>query len=177
MRKFVKAHIVCGVKTNIITAVNITPGQGADSPQLIPLFEQTKRIFEVREFSADMAYSSRANMKHISDNGAIPYIPFRKNAIGKPKGVWAWRRMFDYFMINREEFMNHYHKRSNVESAFHMVKQKFGTHLRSKTVEGQRNEILAKCLCHNLCALILEALELGVKISFEKCANVSIAQI
>jgi len=29
-----KIHITCGVKTNIITAVNITPGNYADSPQL-----------------------------------------------------------------------------------------------------------------------------------------------
>ena len=62
--------------------------------------------------------------------------------------------MYHYFASRREEFLQHYHKRSNVESTFSMVKRKFGDSLRSKTDTAMVNETLAKLLCHNLCCLI-----------------------
>lgn len=37
-----------------------------------------------------------------------------------------WKKCFHYFSFKREEFLRHYHKRSNVESTFSMVKAKFG---------------------------------------------------
>ena len=54
----------------------------------------------------------------------------------------------------KEEWDRHYRKRSNVETAFSMVKTKFGDAVRSKTETGQTNEILLKMLCHNLCVLV-----------------------
>jgi hypothetical protein len=60
----------------------------------------------------------------------------------------------------------HYHKRSNVESTFHMVKAKFGGALRSKTFTAPANEALCKILCHNLCVLVQSSYELGVDATF-----------
>ena len=59
--------------------------------------------------------------------------------------------MFHYFKFNRDEFLNHYHKRSNVESTFSMIKAKFGDFVRRKTDVAMTNEVLCKVLCHNLC--------------------------
>jgi len=44
-----------------------------------------------------------------------------------------WDKMYHYYSFNRDAFMTHYHKRSNVESTFSMIKTKFGDHIRSKT--------------------------------------------
>jgi hypothetical protein len=66
-------------------------------------------------------------------------------------------------MFDREEFAAHYHKRSNVETAFSAIKGKFGSHVRAKSDEGQVNEVLAKVLCHNVCVLARAAEELGVE--------------
>ncbi len=74
--------------------------------------------------------------------------------------------MFHYFSYNREKFMEHYHKCSNVETTFHMIKSKFGDALRSKTETAQINEVLCKILCHNLCCLIQSIYELGVEPTF-----------
>ena len=41
--------------------------------------------------------------------------------------------MFHYFQFRQEEFLRHYHKRSNVESTFSAIKRKFGPDVRSKT--------------------------------------------
>lgn len=49
--------------------------------------------------------------------------------------------------------MRHFHKRSNVESTFTMIKAKFGDSLRNKTERAQINEALFKVLCHNICCL------------------------
>ena len=57
-------------------------------------------------------------------------------------------------MCNRMDFMEHYHMRSNVESAFSMIKGKFGDSVRSKSDTGQINEALCKVLAHNICVLI-----------------------
>jgi hypothetical protein len=35
--------------------------------------------------------------------------------------------------LNREEYLRHYHKRSNIETTNSMIKAKFGDHIRSKT--------------------------------------------
>jgi transposase len=51
-------------------------------------------------------------------------------------------------------FMEHYHKRSNIETAYSMIKGKFGSELRSKSDTGQINEVLCKVLAHNICVLI-----------------------
>ncbi len=174
-RRYRKAHITCGVKTNIITAVNITKGNRGDSPEFKGLVKTTNKVFDVKEVSADKAYLSRDNLEFVSNMGAIAYIPFKSNTKGRPKGPWIWRKMFDMYSKHREEFMMHYHKRSNSETCFHMIKMKFGSNVRTKNETSQNNEVLAKCLAHNLCVLAQEAAELDIDIDFKKCADIPIA--
>jgi hypothetical protein len=59
--------------------------------------------------------------------------------------------------------MQHYHKRSNIETAFSMIKGKFGSALRSKSDTGQINEALCKVLAHNICVLVQAIHELGIE--------------
>jgi transposase len=165
-RIWLKAHVSCGVKTNIITGCEITEGNFADSPQLPHLVEQTAKNFKVGEVSCDKAYSSKENLKAINGVGAVPYIPFKKNVTGKARGSLFWQKMYYYFLYKQEEFLEHYHKRSNVETVFHMIKTKFRDNLRSKSKTAQINELLLKILCHNLCVVIQEINELGLKGEF-----------
>ncbi len=162
-RFWVKVHIMCGVKTNIITAVEITEPYRNDITQFERLLEATKQNFSISEVSADKAYLSRKNLNLVSDIGATAYIPFKKNSLHNQKGSKIWNKLWSYFMFNREEFMLHYHKRSNVETTFHMIKSKFGFAIRSRNETTQVNELLCKVLCHNLCVLIQEMNELGIE--------------
>lgn len=68
--------------------------------------------------------------------------------------------------FKREEFLTHYHRRSNVETTFSMIKAKFGERLRSKTETAQINEALCKVLAHNLCVVIQSMYELNVTPEF-----------
>ncbi len=162
-RTWIKAHLVCGVKTNVVTAVELTMTNEADTKFLPELVVQTAKNFKINEVSGDKAYSSRANMELINDIGAVPYIPFRKNATGRAKNSPMWKKMYHYFEYKHEEFLEHYHKRSNAETTFHMIKSKFGDSVRSKTEVAQVNEVLLKVLCHNICVVIQEMFELGVE--------------
>ena len=47
-----------------------------------------------------------------------------------------------------------------------MIKTKFKDSLRSKTKTAQVNELLLKILCHNICVVIQEINELGLKGKF-----------
>lgn len=168
-QQWVKVHFTCGVKTNVVTAVVIKDKDAADSPQLPEMVNTTKETFTIREFSADKAYVSNDNFQVIQDAGGIGYIPFKSNATGGVGGLYE--KMFHYFCFRREEFLQHYHKRSNVEATVSMIKRKFGDAVRSKSDVAQVNESLCKMLCHNLVVLIHEMYELGIEpVFWEKLA-------
>ena len=159
-RQWIKAHIMTGVKSNTVTDIAITPGTIHDSPILPELLDGTAERFTMREVSADKAYLSNTNLRYIERLGAYPYIPFKSNTTGK--GSPMWRRLYGYFMLNEASWKDHYHKRSNVETTFSMIKGKFGDSLKSKSDAGQINETLLKVLCHNICVLIQAMHEYGV---------------
>lgn len=165
---WVKVHIMCGVKTNIVTAVEISGRSAADTRQLPALVETTARNFAIAEVSADKAYGSVRNTDTIARVGGTPFIALKRNATGTdPQASSSWTKMFGYFIYRRDEFMAHYHKRSNVETTFSMIKRKFGDFLRSKTNTAMVNEVLCKVLCHNIVVLIHEMHELGIEPAFQ----------
>ena len=75
-----------------------------------------------------------------------------------------FEKMWHLFCLNREDYLSHYHKRSNVESTFSAVKRKFGEMVRSKTETAQTNEVLCKFVCQNITCLISAVYELGLSI-------------
>jgi transposase len=171
-RDWLKIHITCGVKTNVVTAVEVTDAHANDHNYFKPLVESTSQNFAMRQVSADKAYLSGKNLQVAVDNHAMPYIPFKVNNTGKDKKSSAlFKKMFHFYSYNSERFMQNYHKRSNVESTFHMIKSKFGDSLRSKTRTAQINEALCKILCHNICCLIQSMFELNLKPKFWSVAS------
>jgi transposase len=162
---WVKAHLMCGVKTNVVTAVEIRERHANDCPILPALVNATAKNFTVSEVSADKGYSSMANHDAIAAISATPFIAFKDNAVA-PKKAGEWEKMFHYFSFRRDEFLAHYHKRSNVESTMMMIKAKFGDAVRSKGDIAMKNEVLAKILCHNICCLISAMHELGIAPTF-----------
>ncbi|MBC7783004.1 MAG: transposase [Burkholderiales bacterium] len=161
---WVKAHLMCGVKTNIVTSIEIHQRRTADCPVLPSLVDATARNFKIGEVSADKAYGSVQNMTSIAKHGGTPYIAFKSNAKADKGGIWE--KMFHYFSFNRDEYLTHYHKRSNVESTMNMIKSKFRDDVRSKSDVSMKNEVLAKVLCHNICCLINAIYELKISPQF-----------
>ena len=189
-REWVKLHAMTGVRTNVVTAVEMTDWRGADSPQFAPLLATTAANFTLRDVTADKAYSSRKNLQAVADAGGTPFIPFKGQDSGgrfpgksaAPTGTTptaipavynpqatipgmemsAWTRMYHLFAFQRDTFLARYHQRSNVETTFSMIKAKFGDSPRSKSDVGQMNEVLCKVIAHNLCVLIACVHEIGL---------------
>lgn len=164
-RGWVKTHAMVGTKTNVVTAISISERYGHDAPELPSLVEKTAENFEVREVSADKAYSSKKIHALLDSMGTTAFIPFKSNS-GHSLGAPAWNKAFHYFALHREDFLARYHKRSNVESTFSAIKRVFGDRVRSKTPIAQRNEVLLKVLCHNIRCLIHAMHEHGIKLAF-----------
>lgn len=162
---WVKAHAMCGVKTNIVTAVEIMDRDAADSPQFKPLVEATAKNFKIEEVPADKAYLSNDNLALVEGLGGTAFVPFKTNSIAGEAGS-LWEKMFFYYQFRREEFLEHYHQRSNAESTFSMVKAKFRDHVRSRTDVAMKNEVLCKFVCHNICVVIQSQCELGIEAVF-----------
>jgi transposase len=156
-----KAHICTGVKTNCVTAAIVLEKDSADCPQFPALTKTTQAGFKVEEMSADKAYLSAENVEAIFAGGGTPFIAPKVNTTGGIGGLFA--KMFHYFQFRREEFMDHYHKRSNVESTISALKRKFGDSVRSKNDTAMKNEVLSKVVAHNICCLIQEQHELGIE--------------
>jgi transposase len=158
---WVKAHIACGVNTHVVTAVAIYGRDANDCPILPELIEKTKENFKVDEVSADKAYLSVENVESVFAAGGIPFIAPKCNTTGGVGGLF--QKMFHYYQFKREEFLKHYHKRSNVESTFSAVKRKFGDNVRSRNDTAMVNEVLCKLICNNLWCVILSQCELGIE--------------
>jgi transposase len=162
------------LRLNIVTAVQVSDGYVHDYPYFKPLVEQTAKIgFKMKEVSADKGYLGATNILTSLQKGAIPYIPFKSNSVPQsihtPKSE-LWTRMYHFYSLHRAEFLEHYHKRSNIETTFHMIKSKLGQRLRSKTLMAQVNEALCKVLCHNLCVVIQSMHKLNITPEFSTVA-------
>jgi transposase len=157
---WVKAHVCAGVKTGVVTAVVIGDKSAGDSPQFPELINTTAQNFTVKEVPADKAYLSYDNLDLVEALGGVAYIPFKSNSV--LGGTPLWDRMFHYFNLHRDDFLKHYHARSNVESVFSAVKRKYGDAVRSKNEVATVNEVLCKLVCHNLSCLIHAWYELGI---------------
>ena len=84
--------------------------------------------------------------------GVEPFIMFKKNS--QAGGSKAWQDAFKSLIARPDEWLNNYHKRSNVESTFGALKAKFGETLKSKKYVAQVNEVLCKVIAYNITVLI-----------------------
>lgn len=150
-REFVKLHVMAGTATHVISGVKVSPA--GDSTLLEELLAQTRRHHDVRELSADKGYSKIDHHAMLEEFGIAAFIPFKVGAVIH-EDPDAWSRKLGEFLFRREQWLPHYHRRSNVETVFSMIKGKFGSAIRARRPTSQVNEVLCKCLAHNLCCLV-----------------------
>jgi transposase len=175
-----KCHAVCGVKTNIITSVDITESTASDMNKFEELAKDTDRNFDIRNFCADKGYLAGKHFALIKELGGQAYIPFKSNTTGSnsshSKYRCAFKSAYKFFKAHREEYMEKYHKRSNIESTFSMIKRRFGNNVKCKKETSQDNEILAKVLAHNICVLVQEIFLNNIDVNFDFQAKSYVAR-
>lgn len=171
--EWVKLHVMVGTATHVVTGVRVS--NEGDCPVLPALLTQTAKAFAVKEVSADKAYLSHKNLEAIEAVGAVPFIPFKSNSVGQASQSPHWKKMWAHFTLRSDDFLAHYHARSNVETTMWMIKSKFSGAVRSKLPVAQTNEVLAKVLCHNLACIVHAITEFGIDADFGKSPEPSTA--
>ena len=121
-----------------------------------------------------LCYLGRGNFGAVDDVDGVAYFPFKKDSVARSSHrkqdaqADLWEKMFHFYHLHREEWLAHYHRRSNVEACFWMVKSKFGGSVRGKTPTARVNEVYVKLLCHNLVVLVKAMCELGINPSWQE---------
>lgn len=149
-RDHLTIHITTGVKSNIVTALNVEIKSGKDNEIFREHVDKTAKNFDVHEFSGDGKYWCKENCRKVIEVGAKPYFKVWKNWSGKSRGCMPWKLMNLEFKNNPEEYGKHYHKRSNVESTNHSKKALFGDKVYSRLPSARINEENLRWINHNL---------------------------
>jgi len=165
-REYSKLHIISGIKTNVICSAKVTRGNVHESPLFKPLLDDTAKVWNIKEVSADAGYLSRDNVQAIAKIEAAPFIMGKKNVNVPMKSRSSWGLMLRLWKNHQIFFAERYHRRSNVESTFGALKRKYGDFCRSKKPSSQESEILAKIVCFNAAILAESLLSYDLKGSF-----------
>jgi len=149
-RDHLTIHITTGVKSNIVTALNVEIKSGKDNEIFREHVNKTIKNFKADEFSGDGKYWCKENCKKVAEAGAKPYFRVHQNWAGNSRGCMTWKLMNLEFKNNPEEYGKHYHKRSNVESTNHSKKVLHGNSVYSRLPSARINEETLRWINHNI---------------------------
>jgi transposase len=149
-RDHLTIHITTGVKSNIVTALNVETKSGKDNLILREHVDKTAQNFQINEWSGDGKYWCKENCKKVHEVGAKPYFKVWKNWSGRSRGGFHWKEMNLEFKKDPEEYGKHYHKRSNVESTNMSKKMIHGDKVYSRLSSARINEETLRWINHNI---------------------------
>jgi len=94
----------------------------------LPYFERLLRETAMRYgrldlVAGDAAYLSRANCDLVAALGATPRFYPKKGITLRQRGSVTWRRMFEDLIFDPQKWLEDYHKCSNVEGYFSILKR------------------------------------------------------
>src|SRR5258708_11166620 len=106
--EWIKVRLMWGVKTNIVTSIEIADQHCGDCPQFKGLVNATARNFVINEVSADKAYLSSDNLQTVADHNAMPYIAFKANSLTSKNHSAIWERAVHFYCLNQRPFLHNY---------------------------------------------------------------------
>jgi len=129
-RDFKKIHLFVDLISKKILYCLVTNGRASDAKQLKKLLRGC-RWTRVDIILADGGYDTRDCFNDISDVGATPGIPVRRNAIAKNRWCISRRRavLAQHRDIVQWKEQVQYRMRCVIESIFSGLKRRFGEHL------------------------------------------------
>lgn len=155
MSKYDKFIGVIGCKYQLYSAVRITKGEANECPFLIPLMEETRKLYEkIRLVTADAAYLSRVNCSYAERIGAIPRIFPKENVTLNARGSLAWSHMLSVFINFTQEWLRDFHIRSIAETGNSVHKRRFPRPLLKRLGCRRNAELFYKICCYNIRRLV-----------------------
>jgi len=98
----------------------------------------------------DGIYGCRWITDLVSTNDATPYFLPRSNVTFRSKGFTGWGDMLSSLWDDPQEWLEHYHIRSILETVNSMVKYRFGVPLRKRLDAWKATETQLKNVAHNI---------------------------
>ena len=159
-----KAHVLCGVKTNVIVAAEILDRDAADCPQFPPMVNAAKQHFTIKETTADKAYLSNDNLNLVDEagrDGVRPVQGEQHRGDGAVVGPDV-----PLLPVPARRFPEALPPAQQRGIGVQRIKRKFGDAVRSQTDTAMRNEVFCKFICNNICCVIMEQCVLGIEAGF-----------
>ena len=153
---YLKIHIVVNVKTKKILSIKVTDEHVHDSkmlPELVDEIIDSDSMTTIGKLFADGAYEGNDIFRYLSDNGILPCIKVRKNAIvGWKKGKSILRNLS--VLTQRNDLQKwkdsvSYGKRWIAETVFSCLKRIFGEHVYSVRLKNIIQEMMLKASLYN----------------------------
>lgn len=150
-RTWRKLHIAMDAGTQQITSAIITDKDELDRHALPSLVKQTGA--QIKAVCADGAYDFEQCYRALKEQGAVPLIPPRSDAVVRGKSPFEQRdlNVREIRKLGRKQWKlkSGYHRRSLVECAFYRLKTLFRERLRARRDETQIAEAKLRCLAMN----------------------------
>jgi hypothetical protein len=168
-RDHLTVHITTGIKSNVVTALNVETKSGKDNKILREHVDKTSRHFPIGDWSGDGMYWAKLNCDKVAEKGGKPYFKCKTGKTawnGKQDGHPAWKKMNLENNHDKENYDKHYHKRSNVESTNHSKKMIHGDEVYSRLTSARINEETLRWINHNINILNRAKHEWGINPKF-----------
>jgi len=172
-----KAHVVCDSDVLAIVACYVTDKDVSEKrvilDHIVPELEV--RDYDIEKFLLDGGYNATEIRDEIIEIlNAVPYVPWGSNS--RRAVSYRWRNLVKnaplieevYARFKADEgaaFKAEYRYRVKVENLFSSIKTRFGGSVRALEGNGPENEVLLKCICHNVHMLLLAAKVYGLDIN------------
>ena len=149
-RPFLKLSVIVEIKDYLILQFKIRKKARHDLMDAYPLVKNLAKNYCPEIFYGDRGYDSEKLFKLIFEElGAYPLIFQKRQDVPKYKRKGMYRKqtfeVFDY---------GEYLQRNKVETAFSILKRKFGFSIRSKNVKNQKVEAMCRIMAYNIDRLL-----------------------
>lgn len=162
-------HASMGMKSKIVTALNVETAQGKDNVLFREHVDTTARNFAIDQWSGDGMYWCKKNCSKVAAVGGTPYFKCKTGKTawnGKQSGHPAWWAMNIEAQKSPEWYEKQYHKRSNIEAGNHSKKALHGDKVYAKLPAARVNEEILRWINHNQTVLNRAQHEWNIRAKF-----------
>jgi hypothetical protein len=149
-RPFLKLSVIVEIKDYLILQFMIRKKVRHDLIDAKPLVKKLAKLYGPEVFYGDRGYDDEKLFKQVFEElGAYPLILQKRLDIPKHRRKGEYRKqtnaIFDY---------GEYLQRNKVETAFSILKRKFGFSIKSKEVKMQKVEAMSRIIAYNIDRLL-----------------------